>query len=152
MAKRSKSLVTKFEPIAGLERPVSARQAAERDLIFAEWNKRLADRLPYNKRLLRDYCEYLLGRPQLIEGRYAPIIFLILQLWLAKNPRGKQEHTAEQIADLVDWVIETEKIEQATKAYQSVAQTFRMTAEAVKKAHEKFGKLKPGKSSREKLR
>jgi hypothetical protein len=101
---------------------------------------------PPSKRELRRHGEYLIARPHLIEGPYAPSIFLILQDWLAKTDPPKRSYTARQIADLVDWVIDTEKIPPG-KARQKVAASHRLSVEAVKQNH-----LREGKSKRDKSR
>jgi hypothetical protein len=146
MDKRTRSLPKRFEPVAGLDRNCSAREAAERDRVFDEWNRRLGERLPFTVRELLRHGEYLLNRPNLIEGRYAPVIFPIIQLWRAKTARPKRTTTAEEIAGLVDWVIETEHIRQPSRAYEKVAKAYKMTFEAVKKSHDRYGKVKRDKS------
>jgi hypothetical protein len=75
-----------------------------------------------------------LDRPHLIEGAYAPYIFAILELWFAKTTPPKRSQTAKQIAELVDWVIDTEKIS-LSRAREKVADAFNMTVEAVTQAH-----------------
>lgn len=101
--------------------------------------------MPPTNRELRIHCKFLLNYPRFIEGPYAPYIFLILQSWFKKTPPPKRQDTGRGIADLVDWVIDTEKI-LASEACKKVADAFNMTFEAVKQNHIRYGKAKRDKS------
>ena len=109
MAERSRPPPTPFEPLSELGRKYSAQIEAARKELLAEWNERLRGRPP-TKRELRDYCKILLDTPHLIQGPYAPYIFLILRAWFAKAIPPKRPYAAKQIAELVDWVIEFKNI------------------------------------------
>jgi hypothetical protein len=145
MVKRSRPSPYKNKPLAELGLKYSAQREAERKRVFDGWNGRLEGRPPPTKRELRSYCQFLIVRPHLIEGPYAPSIFLILQDWFAKTPPPKRPSTAKQDAAVVDWVIETEKIPPG-KARQKVAEAFGMTVEAVKQNHLRHGKSELDKS------
>jgi hypothetical protein len=144
MADRRRSPLIEFGPLIELEGKYAAKLDASRKRVFDEWNRRLGDRMP-TSRELRFHCKFLLNRPHLIEGPYAPSIFLILQLWFKKTPPPKRPDPAAQIGELVDWVIDTEKIQPGI-ARQKVADAFKMTVEAVKQAHIRYRRAMRDKS------
>jgi hypothetical protein len=144
MAKRSRPPTT-FGPSVEIGGPYVAHIEAKRKRVFDEWSKRLGDRpLPTNREL-RSYCKYLINRPHLIEGPHAPYIFLVLQGWFAKTRPPKLSYTGKQIADLVDWVSETEKIP-LSQAYEKVSEAFHISFEGVKQNHLRHRKSKRDKS------
>jgi hypothetical protein len=144
MAKRSRPPTT-FGPPVETGGIYVARLEAARKLVFDKWHRSIGGRSLPTKPELRRYCKFLINRPNLIEGRYAPCIFLILQDWFAKTPPPKRPYSAKQDAALVDWIIETEKIPPG-KARQKVADAFHMSVEAVKQNHLRHGNSKRDKS------
>jgi hypothetical protein len=123
----------------------SAPQEAGRQRVFDEWDRRLGGRPPPTKRELLFHCKWLLDRPHLIEGAYAQSIFAILELWFANARPPKRSDTADQIGELVDWVSDTEKIDD-TEARRKVAKAFHKTFHAVKQSHIRYRKGKRDKS------
>ena len=139
--------------MAKLSRPPPTESLAElgwksfepaRKRIFAKWSGILKEKP--KTRELRRICLLVMINPDLIDGPYAPYIYLILQQWLAKTPPPKRPYSAKEIAEFVDLVIDTEAPPSKALAYQKVAEAFRMTVEAVKQAHLRQGKRKRGKS------
>ena len=146
MAKRSKPPSSWLEALTEYDGQLPLHRRAERQRLFDDWITRLADRDPPTRQELRRHCQYMLDDPHRIERMRAPYIFLILQDWFAKSPAPKKDYTPKQIADLVDWVIDTENVprieacKKVQKAYPAI------TVHAVRQAHLRFGKSRRGKS------
>jgi hypothetical protein len=139
MAKRPQRPSTWFEILNERAGEQSVHLEAARKRVFDDWIRSLADRRPPTNPELLWYCKLLLNNPRLIEGPYAPYIFLILQKWFAKTPTPKRQNTSEGIAKLVDWVSLTEKVS-VSEARRRVAKAFRMTVEAVNRSHQRHRK------------
>jgi hypothetical protein len=103
MAKRTQPPPTAFESLADLG--WKTFEAARKNL-FAEWSSILKEKP--KTRELRRICLLVMINPDLIAGPYAPYIYIILQQWLAKTPPPKRPYSAKEIAEFVDWVIDTE--------------------------------------------
>jgi hypothetical protein len=121
---------------------------AARKRRFAVWNSILKEKPKTNE--LRRICLLLMINPDLIDGRYAPYIYLILQRWLKENRPPKRPYTGKEIADLVDRIIDVEtppgelttkaREKLATKARKYVANSLGMEFEAVKRNHNRYGR------------
>jgi hypothetical protein len=141
MAKKSRPPQKQSTTPAERRGNYATRQEAARNRVLDELNERLRDRPPPTRGDLRAYSKYLLDRPHLFEGRYAPYIFLIIKAWSKENPPPKRLRQAQHIADLVNWVCETENI-RPSEAYRKIAKAFNMSVDAVKKDHFRSDKTK----------
>jgi hypothetical protein len=119
-----------------------AQEEARKKQVLERWSNALNEKPSTDKLLL--ICYELLESPHLIQGPYAPYIYLILQSWLAKTKVPKRGNSGKEVANLVAYLVEAGW--PLTQARKSVAEALGRTEAAVTQAdlrHRKARRDKP---------
>ncbi|MBR0749114.1 hypothetical protein JQ582_34810 [Bradyrhizobium japonicum] len=140
MAKRRRPTPSKFRPLFELGRKYSLQRQTMQKLGV---DSRSMPRPTTREKVA--VCKFLLDHPDQI-APWDKYVLPILKGWLGKTKLPKRTLSAKDVAELVDLADVEKTTESQLRARKTVAKALGMTFDAVKRSHNKHGKLPREKS------